>query len=482
MAVVATIATALPALGGELQGSLDRLINDSRLRDRVDFSVTLMDTRSGKDLATYRPDHQLIPASNMKLLTSGTALSVLGPDFVFQTMVMRKGDQVILLGAGDPALADPDLLREMKLSVDDFLTIWTDAIVKSGTPPTEIIADDRVFDREWVHPTWPAAQLNRSYCAEVCGLNFHRNVVTIFAKPGAIGRAPAISLEPSAPWMSITNRARSVGRDKRHTAWASRVADTNDITLHGDVLHASSPVEVTIHDNPTHLARLVAERVGAATGTKVASRAATADDDFSNAKVLHVVRSTLPTVLARCNMDSENLFAESLIKRVGHDVTRTPGSWNNGAAVVRMQIIERLGSEAGPVAVVADGSGMSRENRVTTHLLAEWLTSLQADGRLADTFLASLPRAAEEGTLNKRFSGVRLKNDVRAKSGYLSGVSALSGYVSDPSGQHRAAFSIISNDKPNSIPLSDVRKLEEKIVIMLDAWIAEQATAERFGG
>ncbi len=478
-ALAPIMAIASPAWGGSLQNRLDRLITESRLKDRMVLSVTLLDAASGEELAKFQSDRQVIPASNMKLLTSGTAVSVLGPDFSFETAVVRRGDQIIIRGAGDPALADPDLLSDMHLSVDAFLDIWTDAIVKSGSAPREIIADDRVFDREWVHPTWPVAQLNRSYCAEVCGLNFHRNVVSVFAKPEGEGKAPSISLEPAAPWMDITNQARSVGRDKRHTAWASRPPNSNDITLHGDVRYATSPVEVTIHDNPSHLARLVAERVSAKMGAKIASRSAGEDEDLTGGTIIHVVRTALPTALARCNMESENLYAESFLKRIGHEVTRSPGSWNTGSAVVRMHLIERLGPEAGPDAIVADGSGMSRENRVTTHLLAEWLRSLQADSRVAETFLASLPRAGQEGTLDKRFSGIKLRNDVRAKSGYLSGVSALSGFVTDTDTRTRAVFSIISNDKPNSVPLSDVRNLEEKIVAMLDAWVAEQGGIAR---
>lgn len=474
--------TASPCLGAALQSRLDRLVNESRLRERVAMSITLLDADTGDELAVFEGDRQLIPASNMKLLTSGTAVSVLGPEFVFETQLVRRGDQIVVRGAGDPALADPDLLRTMKMAVDQFLDIWVEAAAASGPAPREVVVDDRVFDREWVHPTWPTAQLNRAYCAEVAGLNFHRNVISVFAKPEGIGNAPSISLEPSAPWLSIKNMAKSVGRDKRHTAWAARPADSNNITLHGDVRYASSPVEVTIHDNPSHVARLIAERVAKKTGASVSSRSANADEDLSGGKILHVVRSSLPTVLARCNMESENLYAESLLKRIGHSVTRSPGSWANGAAVVRMHLIERLGPEAGADAIVADGSGMSRENRVTSRLLAQWLRSLANDRRVSEVFLESLPKAGEEGTLDKRFGTIKLANDVRAKSGYLSGVSSLSGYVTDPATGRRAIFSIISNDKPNSIPLSDVRKMEERVVEMLDDWVSAQSVAPRMGG
>lgn len=484
--VLGLVASASPLLGADLDEQLQSLIEGSKLDTKLQISVTILDAESGEILADHDPTQPMIPASNMKLLTSGTALSVLGPDFTFETDLVLQPDhdnRLVIRGAGDPALGDPDLLGVMNMGVEDFLNVLAQKVVAAGAGPiSEVVADDRIFDREFVHPTWPESQLNRRYCAEVSGLNFQRNIIAIYAEPGAVGRPPTITVEPVSPWIEIANHARSVARGHQHTAWASRKRDTNEIGLHGDVRYSDQPVEVTIHDPALQLARLLADRIAKAGAGTPTARTATPDEDLSGGRIVYKVRTPITTVLERCLVDSQNLYAESLLKRVGHEVTGSPGSWANGAAVVRMELIERLGTWAGSEITVADGSGMSRENRVTTRAIARWLYTLGRHPDIGDTFISSMAEAAEEGTLKKRFRDVHPDHEVRAKTGYLSGVSALSGFVLDPHHGHRVVFSIISNDKPNGVPLSRVRGLEERIVVMIDEWVDARDQRVEFGG
>ena len=480
--------TGAPALGADLDNSLSGVIADAKLDDKVSLSVTILDAETGRTIGEHNAGRSMIPASNMKLLTSGTALSVLGPSFDFETELLVSGSRVIVLGAGDPAFGDPDLLGVMQMGVEQFVDMLVEKIVSAAGGQagaeeiTEIVVDDRAFDRELVHPTWPESQLNRRYCAEVSGLNFHRNVICVYAQPGSVGRPPTITVEPESPWIEIRNNARSVGRDKQHTAWASRKFRTNEIGLHGDVRYAENPVEVTVHDPALQFGRLLADRLGDRTGATIGARVADPEETLEGGVRAFAVRTPLVNVLERCNVESQNLYAESMLKRLGHAVTGAPGSWANGAAVVRMELIERLGAWAGSDVTVADGSGMSRENRVTTRAIARWLLELADDDRIGGAFIESMAEAQEkEGTLAKRFRRMRPEHEVRAKTGYLSGVSALSGYVIDRASGRRVVFSIISNDKPNSVPLSRVRKLEEGVVLMIDEWLAAQ-TADALGG
>ena len=136
-----------------------------------------------------------------------------------------------------------------------------------------------------------------------------------------------------------------------------------------------------------------------------------------------------------------------------------------------------VGPIAGQSLTIADGSGMSRENRVSPRLLAQWLIELRNDQE-GPAFIASLASAsASEGTLKKRFQRVPLRNDVRAKTGYLTGVSALSGYVIDPTTQRSVVFSILTNEKPNNVRLGFIRNLEERIVQLADRWLTDETAA-----
>lgn len=491
-AAALVLVTLAPAAAQSLQERVEGILRDPRLAG-CKTGVVIMDPVSEKLLAAVNQDVSLIPASNMKLLTSGAALAVLGKGFSFRTELVylppdralggaepagASSGRIVLKGSGDPALADPKLLAEMNLDAESVLGAWTGAMTSAGVERgVELVVDDRVFDRQSVHPTWPVQQLNRWYCAEVSGMNFHANVLNIFAEPNEPGRPPTLRLEPRAPWLTVRNRARSV-KNGNQTAWAEREAGSNQLTLHGDVRWANDPVEVALQDNPQFVGQLLSDRMNAVGIAPQRARIAGEDEDLTGGQVIHAIQTPLPAVLARCNVDSHNLYAEALLKRLGHEVTQAPGSWSNGSAVLRMILLERLGPEAGQAVVVADGSGMSRQNRVTPRLLARWLASLQSDRALAQDFIASLPQAAEEGTLKRRFARTTLDNEVRAKTGYLTGVSAISGYVIDRATGRRVVFVVITNDKPNRVPLSAVREAEERIVSLADQWLSVEMGRE----
>lgn len=480
LVVALTLWAAAPARGQALQARLDTLVSNSRVAD-TKLGICIINCATDTVLASRNPDQPMVPASNMKLLTSGAAIAVLGPDHVFRSELLYQPadgstpERLILRGSGDPALADPKLLDQMGIDANKLINTWAEAAKQAGASAPEVVIDDRVFDRQYVHPTWPTNQLNRWYCAEVYGFNFHTNLLAVFTDPREAGRPPKLSTEPSAPWIQIVNKARSV-TSGAHTAWVSRPGPENVLTLAGDVRYSVDPVEVAMHDFQSIVGRSLADRLRELGLKPTGVRLAAADDDFSRATVIHAVETALPTVLARCNKDSYNLYAEALLKKIGHAVTGSPGSWSNGATVLRMVLLEKLGPASGQMISIADGSGMSQENRVTPRMLAAWLQALQADPRIGPTFLESLPLAGEEGTLRRRFRehNIAIKHDVRAKTGFIAKVSSLSGYVTSTDGRRRVAFSIIANDKPNRVPLKSVWELQERIVQIIDQWISRK--------
>jgi len=183
------------------------------------------------------------------------------------------------------------------------------------------------------------------------------------------------------------------------------------------------------------------------------------------------VTTPLADIVARCNRDSVNLYAEALAKRMGHEVTGEPGSWGNGGAVVRMVMTDRLGPSAATTTVISDGSGMSRANRIAPETMTRWLASMSRDPAIGSLFTASLPTTGQ-GTLRKRFPATTLKNTLHAKSGTINGVRCLSGYLTHPVTGRTLVFSILINDLPltgGSGPKA--LRLHEAIVAELDAWL-----------
>jgi D-alanyl-D-alanine carboxypeptidase/D-alanyl-D-alanine-endopeptidase (penicillin-binding protein 4) len=475
--VVALAVLAPPARGQALQNAVEATIAGVNLRGSR-IGVCMLDPATGRTLAERDADDAFIPASNMKLVTSGAALAVLGPDFRFTTALQREGDRLIVVGSGDPAFGDPKVLNEMGLGVERFFGAWVEAVRQSGPGAIrEIVVDDRCFDREMIHPLWPADQLNRWYCAEVGGLNFYTNTLALYARPTKVGSRPAAQVEPFAPWWAINNQARTTGKGS-NSIWVSRQPESNQMTLYGDVRwRAEEPVWVALHDMGTLFGRLLADRLHDAGLGRPDVRRAAGEEDFGGARTIALVETPMEVVLDRCNTDSYNLYAECLLKRMAKEVTGRPGSWSAGAAVLRMTVEERLGPAFASRLGASDGSGMSRSNSVTPRLLAAWVSDIAGDDDLREPFLASLAAPSESGTMLKRFRDERPTHEVRAKTGYINGVSTLSGCVVEPSSGRTVVFSVLVNDIPGSVPLQRVKDLQERIVLLADDWLGEAAGA-----
>ena len=445
-----------------------------------DVGVAVLDPTTGQLLVDINGTTPRIPASNMKLFTSGTAARLLGADFRYRTRLLGVGDDLVVVGSGDPAFGDSDLLDDMvdadgrPLDVESFIDLWVDAIEASGRMHIEeLIVDDRIFDREYVPDSWPDGQLTFRYCAGVAGVNFHRNVIHFFPHPGG-STADVSRRSPSTGGLDIRNRITSRRiKGKSDVVDIHRTTGTNTITLKGNVTTPiRSPIEVTVHDMPSLFGTMLAERLEKR-GIRVDSvRLATSEDPYFEGETIGpVIATPIQRVLQRCNHDSNNLYAEALLKTLGATYSREPGSFENGSTVIRHAIQDQLPSPDTTLRVT-DGSGMSRSNHVAPLTFARWLASFDPNHPDDATFIGSLPTPGE-GTLSKRFRKSDLSGTtVMAKSGYLNGVCSLSGYVFAPDGR-RLVFSIIVND-PRT-PASTAKLMQEKIVERLSSSLSALA-------
>ena len=471
-ALLACITTS----GASLQGDAEQAILASGL-EREDVSICVIDGETGRRLVDINSQTPRIPASNMKLLTSGAAARLLGSDYTYQTRLLLDGRRLVVIGDGDPAFGDPALLDRMvdadgrPLDIESFISLWADAVAADGiTEIDELVVDDRVFDRNYVHPSWPREQLVKWYCAGVSGLMFHRNVIHFFPRPAASGssRADVSRSRPAIDFLEIRNHVKS-NPQKRSTDVIDiqRGAGTNTFTMHGNITRPMvAPVEATVHDMPTVFGQLLARRL-ADRGVNVKQvRLATESDPIYEGRTIGpVVMTPLAQVLERCNADSHNLYAEALLKKLGATYTRSSGSWDNGATVIRHAVQEHL-TRPDPKLHVADGSGMSRQNQVSAATIAQWLACMNPDDPADAMFIESLPEPGQ-GTLRKRFTtrGRNMPHSrILAKSGYLNRSCTLSGYVLDDRGR-RLCFSILVNT-PTDQP-RNAKAMHERVVLEL---------------
>ncbi len=500
LAVFLAVLAAPLAGAVRIEPAIQQALRSANLGQSTQVAIFFRDLTTGEVYVDLEPDTPLIPASNMKLITAVAALDTLSPDFGFNTTLglIAPDDPdhgrhtLVITGDGDPAFGDPQLLEQHGHHLDDLLDAWVDAVKQTGvTRFDRLLVDDRVFDQTFTHPRWEKNDLLQPYGAQVAGLNFHDNIIKIMPTPGSYaGQAPRIELLPHAPFIKTTNRARTGAKD---LFTIHRDLGGNHLKFAGTLKkRPPEPWQITIHDPPMFFGRLLAHRLAEA-GIRVdAVTRPGPNAQLPEAQVLHVVRTMLPVALARVNQDSQNMFAEAVLKRTGHAFTGAAGSWNNGAAAVRHVLADRLGPRSAAI-TVSDGSGLSRDNRVTARLLVDLLDNMHRDPELADAFRETLAYAGKTpdgqyhaaGTFapSKRFNDLPVGHWVLGKSGALTGVCSLSGYLVIPLDNHQPpriiAFSMIFNGYKPPIYGHKVRALQGQIIKLVDRAVSDPV---RIGG
>jgi D-alanyl-D-alanine carboxypeptidase/D-alanyl-D-alanine-endopeptidase (penicillin-binding protein 4) len=471
---------------------------------RMRVSLLAVDLDRRRTLLSRSPRRPMMPASNMKLVTTAAALALLGPDFAFRTELSLTpasawspapdGPLLVIRGDGDPAFGDLELLAEHGLSFEAIANVWVEAAVKASRERglrrfAGLVLDENIFDRVYTHPSWPADQLDRWYCAPIAGLNLNTNCLSLIPSPSRPGQPPRVELRPEPGFLQRINKAITGNRD---AFWAHFSDRGRSLTFRGEIKQAEyGAIQVPIPDPPQFLGRLIRHRLEAA-GLEVGWVGRMPQGHRApKGQPLHRVRSHLAMVIARCNKESQNMYAEGLLKRIGHQVSGRPGSWANGSEAVETWLREGLPGVDASGLRIADGSGLSRDNRLSAELLVGLLSRMHADGRLYRLFLPSLSVAGQDGTLHDRMS--RLEGRVYAKSGYIRDVSALSGYLvhprregadpSNPAENRTIAFSLLFNDFPQGMSNRRLKALQNEIVGVIDeAMAGALQEGDRLGG
>ena len=393
----------------------------------------MVDTANGQMLADLHGSHPMAPASNLKLVTTAAALDVLGPEFNFETLLIKRPaanalPALVVVGDGDPAFLDPKTLEGGQTHPrhgDGSLAVRRSKASSGGY--RELVVDDRVFDGQGVPKTWPKDQLNRWYGVGASGLNFHDNVFYVTPhptrKPGS-GRGCGCV---SAGFFRHRSQHRRHGRPRatRIIFWSP---GGGTLVIAGDVPYTpEEPFRVPMANPALDFGQWFAGRLAAARVPMGPVRMAKANEPKIAAgdAVIHKVQTPIQAVLNRTNRDSYNLYAECLLKRMAVKTTGRQGSFADGCAVVRAALAKRLGEPALEGYEQIDGCGLSKGNRVTSRLMALLVASVDRDPKLSPAYRQSLATPGmEDSTLEKRFRGVKLRGQVYGKSGYITGVSA----------------------------------------------------------
>lgn len=456
----------------DLRGDIETILQD-KLLTRASVGVEVVRLGAGdadvKPVYEHNARQPLTPASNLKLTTTSAALDRFGPDFKFHTLLLLHEGDLVLVGDGDPSFGDAEYLRRVNWKPTTVYENWADRLKSQGiTSVRNVIVDDSVFEDNFLHPHWPTNQIDHRYVAEVGGLNFDQNCVDFVIQPTAPGARVIFSLDPPTKYVNVDNLCVT----GQNEVLIGRKPGTNDIVLKGQAPHGNTSIfSETIHDPAMYGATVLAETLdrsgvkvtGAVKRDRTMSRQRAAGP-ASQWRVVAIHETPLAVALARANKDSVNLYAESLCKRLGHEVTGKSGSWENGTAAVGA-FLKKVGVPDAEFHL-DDGSGLSKQNAVSPHALVR-VIAYDFHGRNRDAFLNSLSISGVDGTLEDRFRGTDLRRRVIGKSGFVEGVSCLSGLLKARDGQWYA-FSIMMNAVPHG-GTAIAKALQEKIVKAIDA-------------
>lgn len=468
---IAASSVASSVARADLNAEIKSILRDKYFnRAEVGIAIARLGASPDQMKVVYRFDSDipLIPASNLKLLTTAAFLDQFGADFKFKTPLLLKDGDAILVGDGDPTLGDAELLRKLGWDVTTVFLAWADELKKRGvTGVRNLLVDDSVFDEQFVHPNWLARYAHLRYSAQVAGVNLNANCVDFLLQKTSPGAFVNYTMNPNTRYVTVKNECVSGGDD--NIVGLTHPPGKNDITIRGQLRSTLvEPVSIPINDPPMFAATVLSEtltRSGVAVSGSV-SRDRTARQryiaDPAGWSVAAVLETRLSTVLERANKDSMNLYADALCKRLGRQVSGESGSWENGRAAMGA-FLKRIGVAEGQF-TLDDGCGLSRENAVSADALMKVLAH-SFHGQSRQIWLDSLAVAGADGTFEKRFKG-DLRGRVFGKSGYVSGVSAISGYLKTRDDQWYA-FSILMNNLPEGTN-NTAKAMQERIIAAVD--------------
>ncbi len=426
----------------------------SRIDDHLDapgadtafWGVHVVDVATGRMVYSRNGDKRLIPASNLKLLTTAAALDALSSEHRYQTVLYMRGEiegetlvgDLIIRGSGDPSFGS----RRFR---EDPLRTWAKRLAEMGIRRIEgrIIGDDNAFDDQPYQEGWDVGLIGtRTYATGTGGLPYRDNIAHIVVRGGQAGAPVRVSQSPGRH-LVIVNKAYAISRGRSGLRLV-RTAGSNSVRLEGGVRAGHrQTIRIPVSD-PTRYMLSAFESYLYAEDIVLEGTLEDIDDlrsrpGYRGAQPLFAhISPPLGTLIQLVNKNSNNFYAEQIFRTIGDR-----GDARSAERRIR-NLAERAGASTSGLSV-CDGSGLSRKDLVSPQLFAQVLAHMFTHEEW-ESFSASLPRGGERGsTLARRLTNV----PVQAKTGSLEFARALSGYVYTK-GNNVLAFSAIANNYSTS--------------------------------
>ncbi|QXE23194.1 hypothetical protein B6N60_01883 [Richelia sinica FACHB-800] len=438
----------------QLNSSIPAIINNPLFR-RVRWGILIQDISSQQTLYSQDAEKFFIPASNTKLLTTAAALKELGSQFRFRTSIYQEQDGAVrIVGRGDPSLTE----AKLKLLAQQLKQ-------KGITAIKNLILDDSYIQGDIVNPTWQWEDVQSDYGAPVSSFILNENTFSFHIAPQNIGQPPTITGKDNdeiQQW-DIINQAITVPRNQETSIEINRDLSGKTLRIRGQIAANSQPYVATlpvIEPNQYFLRRFLT--ILASEQITVDKTSISSSENYQN-EIAFIESPPLSELLKETNVNSNNLYAESLLKALAIKKTKQQ---NLNSADVGLEVLKNSLNQLGITPdsyLLADGSGLSRRNLISPEALVKTLQAI-AKTPEASIYRVSLPISGKNGTLKQRFRNTSAEGIVQAKTGTLRGAVSLSGYVNPPQ-YEPLVFSIIVNQSDQPSPV--LRTAIDEIVILL---------------
>lgn len=455
----------------QLRAELNQIFDEPAFSNAY-WGVVIQSLQNGEILYSRNAHKNFIPASNMKLFTTAAALVKLGPEFRYCTKFYADSTiddrgiltgNLIILGSGDPTITG----RYYNGEITKPLEFWGDSLKARNISSIEgdIIGDDNYFEEEILGEGWAWDYQSDWYAAQISALSFNDNCINIyFAAGDSIGYPAKYQLMPETDYAEIVNKVLTVRNGLEKEITFKRGRGTNYVEVDGTISLNSSPQREWFSvENPTLFTTTIFKQTLEKKGILVLGNPRDIDDlkgyNYKQDQAHLIFKYFSPPlweIVEKINKVSQNLYAELLLRTLGahfHEI----GNARYGIEVVK-EFLQDIGIDTEQF-LMYDGSGLSRLNMVTPAHIVKLLRFMR-NHDYGDYFYKSLPIAGGEGTLKNRMQHTAAEGNVKAKTGFVGHVRALSGYVATADNEE-LAFSIIANNY--SVPTSMANLIQDLV-------------------
>lgn len=443
--IVSLIAVLLTA-SMLADGVAKPFFENSSITRNANVGVLIVDAATGETIDAYRANNLLPTASTMKVISTATALELLGGDWQWSTYLETDGriangvlhGNLYVRGTGDPTLGSADIGDRQ------FMQKWVKALQKMGIKKIDgaVIADMTMFDNgDATNPGWLWGDMGNYYGMGIFSLNYMDNTMNVVLRSREIGSvAEVISTYPEVPGVQFENHIRCT--DITYDgAYIHGAAFVNKRVLTGSVPAnlGSFGVRGDIPNPGLLLVQHLDKELNHSGITTTANPSFITVGKTQTRTLLYEHKSPLlREVVKETNIHSNNLFAESIFRTLGMQ-KGTPATILHSLSVVE-QCWRQRGVEWGTT-IQDDGCGLAPQNGVSPATFVSLLRYMYTAPTYDDLY-ASLPVSGESGTLRGFLRDTRLHGKVHAKSGSIAHLKSYTGYIHRPDG-HTWIFSIV---------------------------------------